>query len=241
MGNTLKFLMEYKDYLSDIDNSNNDNYIYNEILKQSKYGRLSIVEGLIHSFPVDKSINILKKRFPELEIQLEEDGELFIENQPPHKLNKYLPLITNIGYFISKLTINGKDWIKDFDSEIKPIAFIIEPKYDYEVVIPKKLYHASPIKFKDKILKKGLSPKSGNKIANHPNRVYLTDDMEKAINFGRFLQDEKNKWYDDGYCIYSIDGDAIDKLYSDINYRSGGFYTNNNINPNFIKLIKTYN
>ncbi len=32
-----------------------------------------------------------------------------------------------------KLTIDGQEWIKEYDSDTKPIAFILEAKYDYEV------------------------------------------------------------------------------------------------------------
>jgi len=122
-----------------------------------------------------------------LVIEIEDDGEIYIENQPPQKLEKYLPIITNLGYFIGKLTINGQEWIKDYNTETRPIAFILEAKYDHQVEIPDMLYHASPIKFKDKILKSGLTPKSGNKLSNHPERVYLTDDLEKSIKFGNLL------------------------------------------------------
>lgn len=148
MGNTFKFILEYKDYIDNIESSEKDNYIYNEILKRTKFGRLAIIEGLIHTYPSDKSMNILKKRFPELIVELESDGEIYIENQPLQKLEKYLPIITNLGYFISKLTIDGQEWIKEYNNNTKPIAFVLEAKYDYEVEIPDKLYHASPIKFK---------------------------------------------------------------------------------------------
>jgi hypothetical protein len=240
MGNTFKFLLEYKNYINNIDISKKDNYIYSEILKRTKFGRLAILEGLIHTHPVEKSINILKRRFPELIIEIEDDGEIYIENQPPQKLEKYLPVITNLGYFISKLTINGQEWIKEYSNQTKPIAFILEAKYDYEVEIPDILYHASPIKFKDKIIKIGLTPKSGSKISNHPERIYLTDDLEKAINFGNYLMDEKNEWYKNGFCIFSIKGKNISKLYSDVNFRQGGYYTLNNIKPEDINFIKEY-
>ena len=137
MANTFKFILEYREYIDNIEDSEKDNYIYNEILKRTKFGRLSIVEGLIHTHPIDKSVNILKRRFPELIIEVENDGEIYIENQPPQKLEKYLPIITNLGYFISKLTINGQEWIKEYDNDTKPIAFILEAKYDYEVEIQK--------------------------------------------------------------------------------------------------------
>ena len=133
MGNTLQFLFEYNEYIKNIENSNNDEYIYNEILKRTKFNRLVIVEGLITTHPVDKSMNILKRRFGELLINKEPDGEIYIENQPPQELKKYLPLITNLGYSISKFTVDGQEWLKDYDNDTKPIAFILEAKYDYEV------------------------------------------------------------------------------------------------------------
>jgi hypothetical protein len=240
MANTFKFILEYKEYIDNIENSEKDNYIYNEILKSTKFGRLSIVEGLIHTHPINKSVNILKRRFPELTIEVEIDDEIYIENQPSQKLEKYIPIITNLGYFISKLTIDGQEWIKNFNNDTKPIAFILEAKYDHEVDIPETLYHASPIRFKDKILKHGLTPKTGNKISNHPERIYLTDDLNKAIDFGNYLREEDSDWYKNGYCVYSVRGTGISKLYSDVNFRQGGFYTLNNIKSENIKLIKEF-
>lgn len=232
MGNTLKFLLEYNDYINNIEHSNSDLYIYDEIIKRTKFGRLAIVEGLIFTHPSDKSKNILLRRFPELKIEIETEGEIYVENQPPQELKKYLPLITNLGYFISKLTINGKEWIKEFDEKTKPIAFILEAKYDLEVSIPDKLYHCSPLKYRDKILKIGLVPKSKNKLSNHPDRIYLANDINIVIKFGEYLEDE--------FCIYEIDGNCLSKLYSDVNFRKKGFYTFDNIKPQYIKIIKEF-
>ena len=239
MGNMLNFIFEYNDYIKNIENTDKHNYIYNQILQKSKFGRLPITEGLIFTHPIDKSVNILKRRFPELHIEIEVDNEIYIENQPKQDLNKYLPIITNLGYFVSKYTINGNEWFNKLKENIKPIAFYIEAKYDYEVDIPKILYHASPIRFKHKILKYGLSPKSGSKLSDHPDRIYLTNDINKAIQFGEYLKTENNnEWYKNGYCIYSINGNGVNKLYSDVNLRQGGFYTINNIKVDYVKLIK---
>lgn len=238
MGNNFKFILEYNNYLENIENSDKDNYIYNEIKKRTKFNHLTIVEGLIHTHHIKKSSDILKRRFPELKIEIENDGEIFIQNMNG-KLSKYLPIITNLGYFISKITTNGQDWEIDYNDDSIPIALYLEPKYDYLVDIPTILYHTSPLKFKDKISKYGLSPRSGNKISKHPERIYLTDDINNAILFGEYLKtEEKNQWYINGYCVYSIDGSYLTKLYSDINFREGGYYTMNNISPIGIKLIK---
>ena len=234
MVNTLKFLFEYRDYIDSIENSDKEDYIYDEILKRTKFGKLAIVEGLIFTHPIDKSVDILKRRFPELNIEVEEDGDFFIENQPPIRLKKYLPLITNLGYFISLYTLDGDKWLKEYDDSTEPIAFYLEAKYDLKVSVPDVLYHASPIKFRDKISKIGFIPKTGNKKSKHPDRIYLTDDLETAIRFGKNIKDETKS----GYCIYKIDGKCVNNLYSDVNLRNGGYYTTQNINPNCFELIK---
>lgn len=230
MVNNFKFILEYNDYIKNIEKSTNDNYIYNEIIKRTKFGKLAISEGLIFTHPIDKSINILKRRFPELNIEVESDGEIYIENTIKQKLNVYLPIITNLGYFISLYTIDGSKWIKTYDEDTEALAFYLEPKYDIQVNVPDVLYHASPIKYKDKISKIGFIPKTGNKLSNHPDRIYLTDNIDVAYYFG--------KSFNDGYCIYKINGKCIDKLYSDINLRQGGYYTLQNIKPNCFELIK---
>lgn len=233
MGDTFGFILEYNDYIDDIENSKKDNYIYSEIQKRTKFGKLALIEGLIFTHPTERSINILEKRFPELSIKTDTDGEIYIQNQPPQKLEKYLPLITNLGYFISLVTIDGSEWIKEFDNETCPVAFYLEAKYDLKVPIPQTLYHTSPIKFKDKISKIGFIPKTGNKMSNHPERIYLTDDLNIAIAFGENIKNKTKS----GYCIYKIDGEHINNLYSDINLRRGGFYTLQNISPNHFVLI----
>ena len=238
MGNILKFILEYQDYIENIENSDKDDYIFNEILKRSYNSRLKISEGLIKTYPVKKSEDILKRRFPELNIEIDEDNEIYIYDLND-KISKYLPIITNLGYFISQVTIDGSNWQHNgINDNLYPKGICIEAKYDYEVKIPSTLYHASPIKLKNKILKNGLSPRSGNKIAKHPERIYLTDNINTAIQFGKYLKNEENnEWYKNGFCIYSIDGKGISNLYSDVNLRQGGFYTISYIKPENIKLI----
>ena len=234
MGNTFEFILEYRDYISNIEKGDKDDYIYDEILKRTKFGKLSILEGLIFTHPIDKSTNILKKRFFELEVEIEDEGGIYIEIKEPNKIGKYLPIITNLGYFISLYTLDGSNWLKDYNNDTEMIAFYLEPKYDLKVDVPHVLYHVSPIKFKDKISKIGFIPKTGNKISKHPERIYLTDDLKTAISFGDNIKSETNS----GYCIYKISGDCIENLYSDINLRSGGFYTLQNISPDNFELIK---
>ena len=59
MGNVLKFLLEYSEYIKDIDNSDH-NYMYNEILKLLNFlvGRRSVE---IFYKKVSKDANIKKR------------------------------------------------------------------------------------------------------------------------------------------------------------------------------------
>jgi hypothetical protein len=235
MGNKMSFLMNYSQYLRDIDNLSNQDDIsmYEDFKQHSKNGNLVLTEGLIKTYPLRKSIDIIKKRFPNLIVEEDKDGEIYVEGDML-ELKNYIPLFNNLGYFISLYTINGTDWIKDYDDNTKPSAIYLEPKYDIEVEVPKILYHASPLKFKDKISKIGFIPKSGNKLSKHPDRIYVTDNLQTAIYFGENIKVEEG----DGYCIYEIDGRYINKLYSDINLRSNGFYIIQNISPECFKIIK---
>ena len=238
MGNKISFLMDYNQYLKNIDilSEKDDISMYENFKQHSKNGYLVLTEGLIKTYPLEKSINIIKKRFPNLIIEIEKDGDIYVEGDMV-ELKNYIPLFNNLGYFISTYTINGSDWVKEYDDDTKPSALYLEPKYDIEISqIPDILYHASPLKFKDKIFKIGFIPKTGNKLSNHPDRIYLTDDLKTAIYFGENIKKEQG----DGYCIWRIDGKSLSNLYSDINLRNNGYYTLSNIPPKYFELVKTF-
>ncbi len=229
----MSFIFDYNQYLDNIDNLSliDDVSMYEKFKEQSKNKHLILTEGLIKTHPLKSSVDIIKRRFPNLNVEIEKDGEIYIEGDFS-ELKNYIPLFNNLGYFISLYTINGTDWIKEFNENIKPSALYLEPKYDIKIdKIPEILYHASPIKFKNKIQKIGFIPKTGNKLSKHPDRIYLTDDKKIAFTFGEYI----NKG---GFCIWKIKGNCIKNLYSDINLRETGYYTLDNIPPNCFELIK---
>lgn len=238
------FLLEYSEYINSVvkfeESKYTDEYIYKSFIKNTKGGNLVLKEGLILSQPPDTTIEILKRKFKELIIKKYDDGDISIMGMNDN-LGKYLPLINNLGYFISSAFV-GNDNIEFQDAEQLDLQcdnVFIEPKFDYMVDIPKILYHCTPLKFKEKIQKIGLSPKSGNKLSNHPNRIYLTNSLDSCVKFGEYLlNSDSNQHYKSGYCIFIVQGEGIDKLYSDINWRLGGFYTLNNIDKKYISLFK---
>ena len=246
-----KFILEYSDYIegivNNLENRYSDIYIYNSFNENTKNGKLLLKEGLITSQSKETTIRVLNKKFPELVIKQYDDGDISIEGLND-SLSKYIPLINNLGYFISSCFI-ADDQIdlnllkNDHIGNIKADNIFIEPKYDLEITQkPKILYHASPLKFKNKILKNGLTPKSGSKLSVHPDRIYLSTSILTCINFGDYLTKvEKNDFYKNGYCIYLVKSEGIDKLYSDINLRNSGFYTLNNIKKEYVELFKEKN
>lgn len=85
--------------------------------------------------------------------------------------NELKTIINNLGYFIS-----GQKELQDI------ITFVIMPKFIYDVTSSVYdsnnndgiLYHITPLKNKDKILKKGLIPKHIDyRLDNYPDRIYF--------------------------------------------------------------------
>jgi hypothetical protein len=237
MGNRVGLILKYNEYIDNITikNQDDDVEIFNDMLRNTIRGSFAISEGLIKTHPIDKSVDIIKRRFPNVDVSTEDDGEIVVSNLSD-KLSVYNILFTNLGYFISLVDIDNK-WNKVVDLDKVVDAVILEPKYDIKVAVPKSLYHASPLKYKDKILSNGLILKALSKVSLHPDRIYLTDDLMTCKMFASNLPKDKLPFYQDGYCIYSIDTNYIDDLYSDINLRKSGYYVDYNIPPNAIKLV----
>jgi hypothetical protein len=224
------FLMDYNTYLKQIYNLNkHDDF---KIYETSKVEKLN--EGLIKTQPTELSVRILQKRFPTLIIEMRELYDITIEGEMM-ELKNYLPIINNLGYFISLLTIDGENWISEYNDNTIPLCIFLEPKYDVIInPLPKKLYHATLSKNDNNILKIGLYPKSNSKISKHPERIYLTDSLERAKEFGIYLTEINQK----PHSIFELNTDNLKiNLYRDINMADKGFYTINNIPPNNITKI----
>jgi hypothetical protein len=171
-------------------------------------------------------------------------------------------MINWFGWFPSQMNmINwlNQENIKMYNREIliekyqdlKSVEITYEAKYDLESKIPHKLYHLSIQEFESKILKLGLSPKSGNKLTKHFDRIYVCnniDDCKKLIPRMKLLFNEKKfnnrkLKLNDKWVIYEINTNLPNKpkkfelkLFKDPNYPFG-YYIIDNINPQNIKII----
>lgn len=226
------FIFDYMDYIDNVFEKKDidDLFIYEQFSKNF------ISEGLIKTQPAEKTVKIIKNRF-DVSIQIGDDGEIHIWDLK-HKPEFYLPIINNLGYFIASNFIGGK-WYNYTDNIVsgEVTDIIIEPKYD-EIVesLPDVLYHTTLCKNDDRISKVGLVPRSANKIASHPDRVYFTKDLDIAHRFGKYLEEYDDEGYGE-YTIWKVNTKGLNfKLYSDVNFRGNGFYTTSNIPPQNLEI-----
>ena len=138
---------------------------------------------------------------------------------------------------------------KNVNKDTRFVCITYEPKFkdtvNDKVFGGKVLYHLSPLPYKDRILKNGFVPKSGNSIFKYPDRTYffLGNMGKKVVESWITVFKSKNKKYGDKpYCLYTIDVKKLPRnidFYSDPNLK-GAIYTMDNIAPNVIKQIDYY-
>ena len=152
-----------------------------------------------------------------------------------------------LGYYPSFIWVKNKiGWngfkfdIKYLNNKYKEIKIRFESKYDNGIYkndtnVPKISYHLSPSKNRERISDIGLYPKSGSRKTYHMDRIYLFYDL---VNYSQLLKSLKytdnNKYYD----LYEIELDNNYIIHTDPNYING-FYTYDNIRPEYIKLLKS--
>lgn len=207
--------------------------------KYKKEYAINLEEGLTKTTNLGKTVNILKRNFPELEIDsYNEDNIFIVKGLTQDTINTLLKYTNNLGWFPS--WINSPFYIGKYSEEqdINSTSIIrFEAKYDEKIdKIPNILYHITPAQNTEKILAKGLSPRSRRKATYHPERVYILKDRSQAEDLtDKFYQKTGETIWD----LLKIDttkipGDYL-KLYKDPNYVYG-FYTLNNIPPQAIQV-----
>ena len=207
-------------------------------------------EGLIKTYPIsiykDNLLNNLNILNLDLEIEINYDNETFQLKTP--KVNfKELTIINsyvnNLGYFLTKFIIKRNNKTNSFKYNSKTfekqtmindgLILFYESKFDEQINITDKLYHATEMKNIEKILKNGLYPKLNSKIEYHSERIYLSknkNDCIKLIPRLRAFSLNMN------IPFVLLEINKSDKYYLDS--KSDGIYTYNNIIKNDIKLLK---
>jgi|ERR1035437_4597242 hypothetical protein len=223
-------VLKYYDWMSKISDLTDENIV--ELYELSNYP--IIKEGNFSSFDKTKVISIINKRY-KFETEIDEDGSIYIWGNIDTVFNDILKLISLCGWFISNIEIDN-EWIifKESEKYINITGVTIEPYRDLKIEnIPSILYHVSESKYDTKIQRIGLIPKSNSKMSNHPDRIYLTDGLEKA----KIIKMSFDNKYKKIHSIWEIHMNSLIMLYSDINLRDGGFYTMDNISPSNITRL----
>jgi hypothetical protein len=103
-------------------------------------------------------------------------------------------------------------------------SFTITQKYvdDAKVEIPNVLYHTTPSKNVESILKYGLKPKSEDLRHKYPPRIYVAEDVKSL----KQLSTELKRWKGiEDYSIIKIDTSGLDiELYIDSTSAYKGHY-----------------
>lgn len=232
-----------------------------EILKYEKFIQ-QINEGLImtHDISYIDTIfrNVLNKIIIKYNLTIKNFNNTFdleLQNNL-EKIPIILDFINNYGYFPSfvylelnngmKNSFKYKDnFFKNFNyPNYKSIKIVCEAKYGDTIPI-NRLYHITPLPNLEKILKKGLIPRSFNKITYTTSRIYFgynQEDTEKiAVRLFNMLDiDYKNtsseyKEYRkkfNTYCLLEINIPSIEE------YKKYNKFTNIN---DIRHIIRFYN
>jgi len=166
------------------------------------------------------------------------------------KIENIIVILNNFGWYISSyrnvFDFRNSVEFKNVDSIMNALlessvglSIYARPKFDVELAesaLPDKAYHITPLRFKDKILKIGLVPRTKNKIGAHPERVYLVyklEDLQMLISSDKFYPGEVD------FIIFEIDVKGLISrrkvtFLEDSAFPNKAFYTHENIPPNFI-------
>ncbi len=212
---------------------------------------LSMNEGLISTYPIDKTIEYISSYFDFIPQQIE-IKKAKSENDIDYII-VYIPVINdNLGIIKKSMSLCGYFLGFPKEHEIKQGQF---NWLQFEPIVQKnesdkirkeenKLYHITPHYNLGKIKNIGFSPHSKNELFNYPNRVYFLRGSLNNENI-QYIAKQLNKYNssegnDGKYVLLTIDIEKIPKdikMYLDPNYPYGIFVTEN-IKPNVIINVK---
>ena len=198
-------------------------------------------EGLTVTVPNKKVVKILKRKFPDYYTSILSDGEIEISagrKEYVEDIKSIDDVCKIIGWFISHGTVGGSyfKYSEEGFFEHKFDEIILKPIFDLKDVPgqPSIMYHVTPKRNIERINKTGLVPKHKDKTSYHPDRIYLTDELEFAWG----LKKQFERKYKLEYDILKVNMKGLDiKLYSDVDARTYGFYTLENIPPKNISIL----
>jgi hypothetical protein len=184
---------------------------------------------------------------------------LVFKNPLKEDITRVCKLMDKFGWYPSFIEDNkngGKftSKVKDF-LEFKGVNILFEPKYeDKEVKIKEHfLYHLTPDLKWPRIKFQGITPKSQEKLSNHPSRVYLLKNIDNLEEHGGKIEDisfillNHYPYKDMVKEMYLLKIDTIKLLPKTIFFKDNNFYmgeavwTYSNIPPIAITIERKIN
>lgn len=210
-------------------------------------GKSLLNEAEYATFPIDTTINYVSNAL-NIPMRMFKKGKkegigewcimvkAFNEDEVKENITKAMHLC---GYYLADGRI--------YKGDNRFIILRYEPKYiDEGTRIVREcqfLYHLSPLKYKEKILKNGFVPRCKNGRFNYPDRCYFfMDNMPKntILSWIPIFQKATKNRKNISHCLYTIDVSKINDnvvFYLDPNLK-GGCYTADNISPNVIVNVE---
>ena len=132
------------------------------------------------------------------------------------------------------------EFFNNLNDKIEKSYFVqitIESKFNLKVIVPHKIYHVTKSVNLPSILKSGLIPKSNNEKAFHSERIYFGYNPVMVVNLADQF-DEKCE-----YVLLEINTNFNNPVifYDDPDFSTFACYTNNNIPPSNIKVLRKFN
>lgn len=222
-----------------------------------------IYEGLIYTTNIDQATNILKKRFENLPgFNTNNDGKAinlgfnpqYVDSETAKmvsfnlydsNISEILKYANNLGYLPSYFTYTSYKTIQQkwnpnefrkiiYEIEPEYISFRFEKKYDDVITPPNIIYHITNGNFVKNIKKIGLKPKTLNKRATHPKRIYFSLTKENSENLWKNM---KLNYIKGNGVFLTIDTSNLKNVFYEDPNSKGSIYTYENIpKENIIKI-----
>ena len=214
----------------------------------SRSMKLPLSEGLIRTYPLEKTISYIKDYF-----NLSND-----DIYPVHAENGREQIAINVQIVGNNLELVKKAFALCGYYLGYPREENLQPKKVYELQFEKKydddfskelrehentLYHVTPIYYAEKIKHIGITPRSRNKQFGYPDRTYFVIGSAKSIIpylASELYNSTDNKMHNGRYAVIAIDLNKVPKemrFYLDPNLKYS-VYTYENIAPNSIKGVE---
>lgn len=169
-----------------------------------------------------------------------------------NKVHNVITKMKLMGWYCASMIFNNNRMkVKAYNEDYLQSALVHPNVDDVELLFAKNyatkfepqkkryVYHVTPDIHLEKIKRIGLTPRSHAKKEAHPDRIYCSINRDKAIEIASMLarhETDKVKTY----TLIAINLNAIKnvKWYTDPMF-TGGVYTNQNIPPSALKILKT--